>query len=352
MSVKPRKRTKRWMLVLAAIAAPVGLLEVGLRVFADARVQEKEALDAATPHCTVVLAESLRYVADEEIRYDLEPSQVIEDVGAVYRINALGLRGPETTREKPPGVKRVLVVGDSYAFGLGVDQDGTVSAALERRLAARGEPEVLNLGVVGYHTGQQIARLRRDGFGYDPDLIVLLYAANDEVEEAFHFDPVIGVLYGDVLPVPYSWRRWLRRSAIYGAIAHADASARFEAGELKAGQPHQWEPTKARLLELFAECRTRGIPLILANLPPPGTTGELREADWQYNKNYDRIGALAKAEQIPSIDLRTRLLSEVLGIELLYVRMEPPMDPHLNARGYEIVADAVAEVIEAEGLLR
>jgi len=348
-------RRRRWLLLLVSGLTPIALAEIALRLFDDVRVQERDDLTAAKPHNAEVLAHVFRYDADERVRYTLRPSVEIADKGATYRINSLGLRGPEMPTHKPAGQRRILMLGDSYAFGLGVDQDGIVTAALERDLDDRPGPiRALDMGVPGYHTGQELALLERQGFDLEPDLVVLFYCSNDESEEGFQYDPVIGVLYGDVLPVPYSWKYYLRRSAIYGFLADRVARAKLESGELKAMEPHQWPPTRDRLLRLFASCREHGVPLILLNLPTLLNTVHLVDTTWKYHANYDRIGELADQEGVPWVDLRARLRQEletIQAIELLYVSKKP-LDPHLNARGYEIVAAALVAKIDELGLLR
>ena len=94
-------------------------------------------------------------------------------------INHLGLRGPERGHAKPPGVKRVLLLGDSFVEGYTVAEEATVRAALERRLAPEGRVEVINGGTHGYSTDQQLLFFRAEGRHYAPDEVVLLFYYND-----------------------------------------------------------------------------------------------------------------------------------------------------------------------------
>ncbi len=55
----------------------------------------------------------------------------------VVRINSLGLRGREISRRKPDGIKRVLVFGDSFTFGVGVDEEHLLTSQLENFLNRR-----------------------------------------------------------------------------------------------------------------------------------------------------------------------------------------------------------------------
>jgi len=96
--------------------------------------------------------------------------------------NSSGLRGTrEYSPHRPPGVRRVLCVGDSFTFGEGLADNEAMPAQLEAELnrAGPGSWEVLNLGVHGYGTDQQWLRLQAIGFHYDDDVVVLGFFQGD-----------------------------------------------------------------------------------------------------------------------------------------------------------------------------
>ncbi len=97
------------------------------------------------------------------------------------RMNGFGLRGREVSREKPEGVKRVLVFGDSFVFGLGVDQENLFTTHLEQFLdrSTDRSHRVLNMGVSGYSTDQQLILLVELGLRLAPDVVVLVMCDND-----------------------------------------------------------------------------------------------------------------------------------------------------------------------------
>jgi hypothetical protein len=97
------------------------------------------------------------------------------------RINSLGLRGGEVSRSKPEGVKRVLVLGDSFVFGLGVDEDNLFTTHLEKLLNRSPDKrhEVLNLGVSGYSTDQEYILFQELGLRLSPDVVILVVCDND-----------------------------------------------------------------------------------------------------------------------------------------------------------------------------
>jgi lysophospholipase L1-like esterase len=99
-------------------------------------------------------------------------------------VNERGLRGefvPSYSR-KNEDVFRVLVLGDSFAEGAGVSDDEVFPAALSKRLNhadQRGEYEVINFGVSGYSTDQELLSFEREGIKYEPDLTILAFVYND-----------------------------------------------------------------------------------------------------------------------------------------------------------------------------
>jgi hypothetical protein len=98
-----------------------------------------------------------------------------------FRINSLGLRGAEVQVPKPPGRLRVLVSGDSFVFGVGVDEEHIFTTRLAERLHdLTGEDvDVINMGVSGYSTDQEYLLLKRLGRRLDPDLVLLVVCDND-----------------------------------------------------------------------------------------------------------------------------------------------------------------------------
>jgi hypothetical protein len=98
-----------------------------------------------------------------------------------FTINNRGFRDREDVGyEKPAGVFRILVLGDSQTLGFEVRQEYTFPAVLERYLTARGwSAQALNAGVAGFGTTEQLVFLREEGLRYQPDAVVLAFYQND-----------------------------------------------------------------------------------------------------------------------------------------------------------------------------
>jgi len=135
--------------------------------------------------------------------------------------NSLGYRDYEHAPGRLPGVYRVVVLGDSITKGLGIlEKEKVFTAVLERKLGESGlRSEVLNFGVEGYNTRQEVETLEDKGLRYRPDLVVLAYSPNDHDWPAHH-------LYKELLAEEFGGERiptarvnaWLSASALFRFI--------------------------------------------------------------------------------------------------------------------------------------
>ncbi|MBF0371571.1 MAG: SGNH/GDSL hydrolase family protein [Magnetococcales bacterium] len=115
--------------------------------------------------------------------------------GGRIRVNNHGLMGQDVSLEKPPGVFRVAILGDSFTEALQVPWDQNFAAILQTHLnhsERAGRVEVLNFGVSGYGTAQAWLTLQHQVALFDPNLIVLaFFPGNDFQDNSRHlkFDP-------------------------------------------------------------------------------------------------------------------------------------------------------------------
>ncbi|HEV8632037.1 MAG TPA: GDSL-type esterase/lipase family protein, partial [Thermoanaerobaculia bacterium] len=126
------------------------------------------------------------YVPDPPRRYRLRPGYVgtmTNHVEFAHRvaINGYGMRGREAAGRREPGVLRVLVLGDSFTFGVGAAEDETYPARLEAHLREAGvRATVANAGAPGYGVPDEVAWYERWGPEVAPDVVVIApFLAND-----------------------------------------------------------------------------------------------------------------------------------------------------------------------------
>jgi lysophospholipase L1-like esterase len=97
------------------------------------------------------------------------------------------------SKPKPPGVQRILGIGDSGMFGWDVPQEENYLARLERAYAGRPGlrlVEVLNAGTPGYNTQQEVEWLATRGLAFEPDIVVVGWCGNDYDAPFFLYQPV------------------------------------------------------------------------------------------------------------------------------------------------------------------
>ena len=123
------------------------------------------------------------FLSDPTRRQRLAPGYSGWFAGVPVRINSLGLRDDrEYPLAKGPNTIRVLVLGDSVAFGHGSVYAHTYPYLLEQRLRTWRPDvdwEVWNAAVPGYNTSQELAQLLEVGPLFQPDLVVIAFFEND-----------------------------------------------------------------------------------------------------------------------------------------------------------------------------
>ena len=98
-----------------------------------------------------------------------------------FVFNSRGFRNSyECDYAKPPNVLRVLSIGDSQTLGYEVDQEETFSAQLSSILQNDSvDNQVLNTGVTGFGTAEELIFLENEGVRYKPDCVILGFFQND-----------------------------------------------------------------------------------------------------------------------------------------------------------------------------
>ena len=280
------------------VAALTLAFEVGLRMRGFREDIVAEGVNRTNRRWMTLLGAGIfEEVADDVRHYAMRPGAQAEVDGWTFRVSSHRSRGADFPAAKPAGEKRLVCLGDSFAFGLWADEDQTLVGHLARMATAREREagrEVtwrgINLGVPGYHTGQQLATLRDEGLGLEPDAVILYYNTNDIVSEGLFLDEDLGALRSDHLPLPTGLKRALWKvSYVYSWIVHRYTLnyRQLPAPQLDPRVPwaHTREDnqaaTAASLAAIAALCAERDVPLFFVNQPLLTWTGEMRRDDWE-----------------------------------------------------------------------
>lgn len=131
------------------------------------------------------------YSLDQSRGYALRPRAegwYRQEGEAYVRINSDGLRDQEHAIAKPEGTFRIAILGDSYCEALSVSPEEAFWSVMGRRLqecdAFQGKKiELINFGVTGYGTAQELLTLREKVWKYSPDLVLLAVTTNNDVTD-------------------------------------------------------------------------------------------------------------------------------------------------------------------------
>jgi hypothetical protein len=179
----PRRRGlgRRLGLLAFGLAAGLGVCEAALRVLWPHLANGVRVYDFAE-------SERGRFCRwDERLGWAGRPGAEGEFQWADCRIrvrqNRHGFRGAEheTARTDRP---RIAVLGDSFVWGFGVEEPDVFTAVMARDSAR--DVEIVNLGVSGYGTDQEVLLWERDGRLFRPDHLVLCVTLANDLDEILY----------------------------------------------------------------------------------------------------------------------------------------------------------------------
>jgi lysophospholipase L1-like esterase len=262
-------------------------------------------------------------------------------------INSLGMRGPDMTKEKPPGTKRVLVVGDSFAFGYLLPNDASMPTLLEGLLDQKGlgDVQVINGGVPGFGIVDAAGLVEHRGLELQPDILVVAASPGDIADAGVRTDHDKTGGGSRVRIDRAALFTLVRTSAImefmqylgFVGIHMMDPKLSLQSG-LHAKVPpasiqEAWNRYAGPFGELAKSAREHDLPLVLLSYP-----GEL-ELFSDNTTVRDRWKELAAENGVTFVDVLPAMKERRL--DDLYL----PADGHPSKLGNQIVAEKLADTI-------
>lgn len=243
-----------------------------------------------------------------------------------YRTNGQGLRGPEIARERDPQTLRVVCLGDSFTFGVGVSQGKSfpdlLGPLLTDRLPAGGpwrHVEVLNCGSSGYSTREERLFFEEVAEAFDPQVVLVMMVSNDDLS------------YRDEVALGY-----------IKLEPNAGGGAPFSVVQNVFSRPpaRNFDRCVEELRLLETRCRAGGRHLAASIFRYYPTNP-------QWNLLVETVTSGMAGTGVPVWDLGHVLLAEHRPDDL----MVHEVDGHPNPLAHRLAAEHLAEQIEAAGWL-
>jgi lysophospholipase L1-like esterase len=222
-------------------------------------------------------------IPDDELGHRLRPGAHAmvsgPEFAVEYRHNPKGLRDEvDHPMPKPEGTTRILVLGDSFAYGAGNAYDQSWPTLLERQLLAGGHPvEIVKAGVPGYDSRSEALYLERIFDEYAPDIVLLTFLPNDlftnapiesETNNSDELASATEAGKGSSLHSLILLKRLLMaHDRLYARLYMLTKRLEYFAAPPSPTLQRQIEVTKTLLARVQSFCRQRGSELIVLSIP-------------------------------------------------------------------------------------
>lgn len=179
--MKQRRLVIKLVVPVVSVLITLLTLEIALRGYHAAKGPSAANVNQVAPV-------PLHVLTDAPYLYGLNPSHP--------DISSQGTRDDEVAIPKPQGTFRVLILGDSIAYGSGLPKDRTFPNRLELLLREHiGSADVVNAGVSGYSAYNELQYYLARGKEFQPDIVVVAFCMNDVVNPRLHWGDAPGVKF-------------------------------------------------------------------------------------------------------------------------------------------------------------
>ena len=331
-------RNELW-LVMATILICFVILEVGLRLF----WQDPFAVYSPTG----LYIPSL-YMPDATKGYKHQPNFHGNFPGKLYKdinvqINSKGLRDYEHNYLSFINRTRILALGDSVTFGVGLKYEDTYLSELEEKLLNEGyNIEIIKAGVSCYEFDQQYAYFFEEGYKYSPDIVMIGVVLNDvlgtdpeKLQKAMSRpnEPNFGVeQFFKNNYKTYKFIYFLFSGQNIKKVREDDNDYYFEQ-VYKLYDGDAWERYKSKLMSLNSYLKDNNIKLVLIIFP---FTQQFKNSKGYGRTPQAKIVEVSKLNNITVIDLL-----DYLDVDYYPTIYLPYDSAHLNAKGNNIAKEII-----------
>jgi len=303
------------------------------------------------------------------------------------RINKLGFRDDELFKIKPENTKRILVLGDSFTFGMGVKHENIYTEVLQKLLNekdAENVYEVVNTGAIGYTLDNQLLLLKEKGLELNPDAVIVgFFVGNDVTEFRRHewitdnLDNLVEIndlkhyvdednrlrYKGEEEPLSYFinfvYTRWQILSKKVGLFTEENGPTLTWPAFLETDNvhgdpmlPEYWLKYEVALKQMKKELDKQKIELIVVAIPMDVQTNKkywdkypemyFDDEAYELSRPQAKIQELTDELEIDFIDLLPYFREADSDVWYYYEKV----DPHWTNQGHELAAEIIANNLE------
>jgi len=261
-------------------------------------------------------------------------------------INKKGYRDLERPLAKPAGVRRLVSLGDSFAWGASVEFEDAYPQRLERGLTRRrDEPwQVVSLALPGMNTASQADQLATEGMAYGPDAVLVGFVLNDS-EDPESAEARRARDWIEEKGQEATSRSFLARSALFRMVA-TRLGATFENRRridgfrsMYATDSPGWVAGQRALRTMGGLCRERGVPLVVAIFP---LFGNPLDEGYPFTAIHAEVARAAAEAGARVVDL----LPAYRGLRWELLVVDGAADEHPNEIAHRIAADTLLKALD------
>jgi lysophospholipase L1-like esterase len=298
------------------------------------------------PKVNVSVLDKEVFIEDNLLGYKLRPNVNIDKVVLSQRYatrsNRMGLRNDVDYDNKThKNILRILGLGDSVAYGFGVNIEETYLKALEAKLNTtlkkrKKSAQVINAAFPGWGIAQELLFLKSQGLNYQPDIILVGFVSDDIYRNGRYYETALNykeqneqrgqeetVLKSPLKDANSVHNFILNKTQLYPFLLAKVTSLRNE-----DYRNYALSQTEDIFLEMQRICNEKRVELVVIIIP-------LRQQEDEVN---DLMLKFFNNNGIKVIDLRDAFINTKQDLFL-------PNDNHPNPKGHKLIADSIYQYL-------
>jgi len=327
---------KKVLLPLVSACSCLLIIELGMRFYYSSHLDYQLEMSRYANFMK-------RDPAVPEMSHEHAPNLNAQLMGVEVSTNSFGYRDSEYSKEKQPGIYRILLLGDSLTLGWGAENSCTFARLLETWLndkltkdGSKTRVQVINTGIGNYNTSQELASFEAKGQTFKPDMVILNYFIND-AEPTPNKKAFFLARYSYL----YMWM-WGRINTVSRNLITHETFDKYYS-DLYRNEAPGWIKTQEALTRIGKMSRQDGFTLVMSLLPELHAVGP----NYFFQDVHNKVLTAAASAGIDRIVDTTALFANEEPSSLWVT----PDDAHPNCKAHRIIAQGIFDYISKNNII-